>query len=137
MEKTFEQELNARASAGEEHVSFEADATQLAVPKANVLKFDHDMVTDEVNITKAEEVNKTLNELAASMAFEAPAEQIVACACDTCLEENADALTLGSEDNVSTDADIDLGLIVADLSERLAKLEQRIVEYNVRSSHKI
>jgi len=267
MENIFEQELNARASSGEEHVSFEGDATYLAVPKANVLKFDHDMVTDEVVVAKDEEVSKAIDELAASMAPEldaAAANQImqtavaptlpepvseklttvpligraetgklysysitdpagltdgmvmgeqyfdqqkiqdavvpdtsasevlqrsmttlkefvenpavlanleaqgftfdfkaiqatmdavgfksttplivplsevaVGCACDTCLEENAGGLLIEEKDNVPCDVDTDTLAMLADLSERLTKLEQRIAEYNVRSSHKI
>lgn len=47
------------------------------------------------------------------------------CACDDCLDET------------ENETDTDTMLIVHDLSERLAKLEQRIADYNVKASHKI
>ena len=47
------------------------------------------------------------------------------CACNDCVE------------STDSDVDTDTMLIVHDLSERLAALEARIAEYNVRSSHKI
>ena len=56
---------------------------------------------------------------------EADAVEGGTCACNDCVE---------STDN---DVDTDTMLIVHDLSERLAALEARIAEYNVRSSHKI
>ena len=103
---------------------------------------------DEINVEKAEEVGRVINSVEDRLLLEAVAQEseglkdreaiirplteeekaIVeggTCACNDCVE------------STDSDVDTDMMLIVHDLSERLAALEARIAEYNVRSSHKI
>ena len=76
-------------------------------------------------ILNADEVTSTSGMIRTLTPEEADAVEGGTCACNDCVE------------STDSDVDTDTMLIVHDLSERLAALEARIAEYNVRSSHKI
>jgi hypothetical protein len=76
-------------------------------------------------ILNADEVTSTSGMIRTLTPEEADAITGGTCACDDCVE------------STDSDVDTDMMLIVHDLSERLAALEARIAEYNVRSLHKI
>jgi hypothetical protein len=67
-------------------------------------------------------------------------EEVVACACDTCLEEAGPDQTLDEIDVPDTNIADGLQMAleaVADLKARFEALEERIALFNVRSSHKL
>ena len=76
-------------------------------------------------ILNADEVTSTSGMIRTLTPEEADAVEGGTCACNDCVE------------NTDNDVDTDTLLIVHDLSERLAALEERIAEYNKKASHKL
>jgi hypothetical protein len=122
----------------------EAAANELSKNMAENMKASIDMCV-------AATADVAIGELAKQMAYETPTAsndlkteaEVVACACDTCLEEAGPDQTLDEADlspyyNTDTEDGLQMALeAVADLKARFEALEERIALFNVRSSHKL